>query len=182
MTGARISFTLDDKGFEAGVAKLGGVLRTSAIRAIGVALVETTQQRFKSGTEPFGQKWHALLPAYAEIKKGPGILRGATQQLMLGMTFSTAGNQVTVGSNKIYAAVHQFGATIKAKNGKGLAFNLGGGRGPAGPRGGKGKQLLHLVRVQSVTVPARPYLGFGPADQRAVMDVISVEISRTFGS
>lgn len=180
MTGARITFKLDDKAFEASVAKLGGVLRTGVVRAIGVALVEETNKRFDSGKDPFGNKWQALLPAYAMIKKGPGILR-ASLQLQRSVTFATAGTQVTVGSNRIYAAVHQFGAVIKAKNGKGLAFSLGSA-GPMGPRGGKSKALYHLVRVQSVRIPARPYLGFGPNDQRAVMEVVAGEIGRTFSS
>jgi phage gpG-like protein len=179
MAGARISFTLDDKGFDAGVQKLGGVLRTGTIRAIGVALVEVVNQRFESAKDPFGQKWAGLLPAYALIKKGPGILR-ASGMLQRSITFTTSGSQVTVGSNRIYAAVHQFGATIKAKTPKGLAFSLGEA-GPVGPRGGKSKTGIVRVHVQSVTVPQRPYLGFGPNDQRAVMDVIAKEIATTFG-
>ncbi len=180
MTGARISFKLEDKAFAAHVAKLGGVMRSGMLRTIGTALVEQTNRRFDSGTEPFGQKWQALLPAYAMIKKGPGILResGALQK---SITFSSAGTRITVGSNRIYAAVHQFGATIKSKNGKGLAFVLGF-TGPAGKRGGKGKTLYHLVQVQSVRIPARPYLGFGPKDQRAVLEVVAGEVQRVFGS
>lgn len=174
MTGARIAFTLDDKGFDTGVQKLGGVLRTGTIRAIGVALVETTMQRFETGTDPMGQKWAALLPAYAAIKKGPGILR-ASLMLQRSVTFATAGSTVTVGSNRIYAAVHQFGATIKPVRAKALAFRLGA----TGPRGGKSSAL---VFAKSVTIPQRPYLGFGPKDQRAVLDVVSNEVARAFSS
>lgn len=174
MTAARITFTLDDKGFDTGVQRLGGVLRTSTIRAIGVALVETTMQRFESGTDPMGQKWKALLPAYAAIKKGPGILR-ASLMLQRSVTFATAGATVTVGSNRVYAAVHQFGATIKPVRAKALAFRLGA----TGPKGGKS---FALVRAKAVTIPQRPYLGFGPKDQRAVLDVVSNEVARAFSS
>jgi phage virion morphogenesis protein len=179
MTGARITYKLDDKTFEAAVTKLGGVLRTGVMRQIGVALVEQTNRRFDAGRDPFGQKWQALLPAYAMIKRGPGILR-ASQMLQRSVTYAATGNQVTVGSNRIYAAVHQFGATITAKNGKGLAFMLGSA-GPRGPRGGKSKTLKHWVHAQSVRIPQRPYLGFGPNDQRAVMEVVAEELQRTFG-
>ena len=177
MTGARIAFTLDDKGFDTGVQKLGGVLRTSTIRAIGQALVETTTQRFETATDPMGQKWKALLPAYAAIKKGPGILRvkGMGGGLQSSLTFSTSGTTITIGSNKVYAAVHQFGATIKPVKGKALAFRLGA----SGPRGGKSSVL---VLARSVTIPQRPYLGFGPKDQLAVMEQIDTAIRLVFGS
>lgn len=172
MTGARISFTLDDKAFVASFAKLEAGLKTGVARAIGVALVEVTNKRFESGTDPFGQKWQPLLPAYAAIKRGPGILR-ASLMLQRSVTFTTAGNQITVGTNRIYAAVHQFGATIKPVNARALVFRLG----MAGPRGGKSSGI---VRAKSVTIPARPYLGFGPNDQRAVMETLAVFIGQTF--
>lgn len=172
MTGARIRFTLDDKDFRAGVTKLGGVLKTGVVRAIGVALVEVVNKRFESGTDPFGQKWQALNPAYAAIKRGPGILR-ASLMLQRSVTFSASGSQVTIGTNRIYAGVHQFGATIKPVRAKALVFRMGG----VGPRGGAG-----IVRVKSVTIPARPYLGFGPDDQRAVMETLGVFIDRTLGA
>lgn len=175
MSGARIGFTLDDKAFAASVTKLSGGLKTGVLRAIGVALVEVVNQRFESGTDPFGQKWHALLPAYAQIKKGPGILR-ASLMLQRSVTFATSPGQVTVGSNRIYAAVHQFGATIKPVNAKALAFRLGAPS--TGPRGGK-KTSIFIVRAKSVTIPQRPYLGFGPNDQRAVMETMAVFIGHT---
>ena len=166
MSGTRIGYTFDDKAFAAAVAKLSGGLSKGVMKAIGTGLVEVVNQRFESGTEPMGAKWHPLLPAYAAIKKGPGILR-ASLMLQRSVTFSVAGNQVTIGSNRIYAAVHQFGATIKPVRAKALAFRLG----MAGPRGGKSSGI---VRAKSVTVPARPYLGFGPKDQRSVMETLAV--------
>ena len=113
MTGARITFKMDDKAFEDSVAKLGGVLKTGVIRAIGEALVEEVNKRFETGKDPLRQNWHPLLPAYAAIKKGPGILR-ASLMLQRSVIFSASGNQVTIGSNSIYAGVHQFGAKITA--------------------------------------------------------------------
>jgi phage gpG-like protein len=141
-------------------------------RAIGVALVEVVNQRFETGTEPFGAKWQKLNPAYAAIKTGPGILR-ASLMLQRSVTFQTSGLQITVGSNRIYAGVHQFGATIKPVNAKALAFRLG-------VTGAKGGTKAGIVRVKSVTIPARPYLGFGPNDQRAVLQTIGIFVGRTF--
>ena len=175
MTGARINFTLDDKAFQGAVTKLGGVLRTGVVAAIGVALVEEVNKRFESGREPFGAAWQPLLPAYAAIKRGPGILR-ESRMLQRSITFRVSGSTVTVGSNRVYAAVHQFGATITAKNAPALAFQLGF---RTGKRGGIQKAFVH---VQKVTIPARPYLGFGPNDQRAVMEVLNGFVHRAFAA
>lgn len=48
---------------------------------------------------------------------------------------------VTVGTDRIYAAVHQFGAVIRPKSARALAFKLSG----------------QLVLAQKVTIPARPF-------------------------
>lgn len=49
-----------------------------------------------------------------------------------------------VGTNMVYAAIHEFGGTIKAKNAPYLVFRVSGGR---------------YVRTKEVHMPARPYLG-----------------------
>lgn len=172
MTGARISYALDDKAFTTAVTRLGGVLGTGVLRAIGTALVEETNKRFESGRDPFSQPWAELLPAYAMIKRGPGILR-ESRMLQRSITYQVSGSSIYVGSNRIYAAVHQFGAVIKAKNAPALSFRLGF----AGPKGGVKRAFVH---VQSVTIPQRPYLGFGPNDQAAVMGVLRIFVSRAF--
>ena len=53
-------------------------------------------------------------------------------------------NSVTVstGTNVIYAAIHEFGGTIKAKNAKALVFKIDG----------------EFVTVKSVVIPPRPYM------------------------
>ena len=175
MSGTRVSYTLDDKAFRANVDRLGGVLRTGILRAFGTALVLESQHRFLEEREPFGARWAKLLPAYAMIKKGPGILRGGSARgLMETLTYQVSGSSVAIGSNKIYAGVHQFGATITAKNGKRLAFRLGSVN-------AKGKTKSGIVFAQSVHIPARPYLGFGPKDQRAVMETLQVFVNKGFG-
>lgn len=173
MTGARIDFTLDDQAYVAAVGRLGGVLRSGVLRAIGVALVEEVNQRFEAGKDLWGVAWTPLNPAYAMIKRGPGILR-ESRMLQRSITFGVTGNCVAVGSNRIYAAVHQFGAVIKPKGAGYLAFKLGA---PA-KKGGVRKAFVH---AKSVRIPARPYLGFGPNDRRAVMETLQVFVGRAIG-
>lgn len=173
MTGARISFALDDKGFQTGVQRLGGVLHGGVLKAMGTALVEETNKRFDSGRDVWGTAWQALNPAYAQIKRGPGILR-ASRMLQRSITFEVSGSTIRVGSNRVYAAVHQFGAIIRPVRAPALTFLLGAGAGM--------KSKFMLVHAQSVRIPARPYLGFGPNDQRAVMEVVGAFVARTLGA
>jgi phage gpG-like protein len=57
-------------------------------------------------------------------------------------TASDTSAEAEIGTNVVYAAIHEFGGTITAKNGKGMVFEVDG----------------HTVMTKSVTIPARPYL------------------------
>ena len=162
MAGARIHYSFNGRAAQEAVTRLG-IVRPGTMRAIGMALVATTDARFQSQTEPFGAKWAPLNPAYAQIKRGTRILT-ASGLLARSITSQVHGHQVVVGSNRVYAAIHQFGGKITAKTPKGLAIRMGGFG-----ANGTGRGWVH---VRSVVIPARPYLGFGPADERAVLEVL----------
>lgn len=163
MTGARITFEFQHRAFTDALARLdisSPARRLGIMRAIGVGLQHTTRDRFDSGRDPQGNRWAPLNPDYAATRRpGPTLQQqGDSGGLKGSITFATEGNRVIVGSNKVYAAVHQFGATIRPKNARALVFRLGS----------------RVIHARSVTIPARPYLGFGAADQEAVLDVLDV--------
>jgi phage virion morphogenesis protein len=164
MPGAQIKVTIDTGSIAAGFRALQQLGREPAgmMRAIGVALVETTQRRFETGTDPAGKAWAPWSRAYAAVTTSRSILRGQSGNdgLTGSQTFKVEGRGVRVGSNKEYAAVHQFGATIVPKNGKALRFMLGD----------------RVVFAKKVTIPARPYLGFGPADRVATLEIVHAEL------
>lgn len=166
MTGATLSASVDAKEAARAFAALKGMMddTTPIMRAIGVGLVRDTQDRFMDAVDPNGEPWAPLLPAYAAIKDGPGILRehGMRGGLMGSITSKASRNAVEVGTNKIYGAVHQFGATIKPKNASHLVFELAGG----------------VVKAKSVTIPARPYLGIGPTDERTILETVTDALDR----
>jgi phage gpG-like protein len=60
------------------------------------------------------------------------------------------------GTNTDYAAIHQFGGVIRAKNAKALRFQIGG----------------NWVMKKSVTIPARPFLGMDEADETEVVAIV----------
>ncbi len=128
MTGARVVVRVDDLlvgGALGRLQKLGG-RPASLMNPIGMGMAENVRDRFDRGVDPEGRPWVGLNPAYAAMKRGPGILResGMRGGLQASITFKVMGASLLIGSNKVYAAVHQFGATIVPKNGKALVFKL----------------------------------------------------------
>jgi phage virion morphogenesis protein len=169
MTGAsmRVSLEGDDiQAMAAGLVRLGADMRP-LMRMIGVGLVEETHRRFERAQDPQGRAWAPLSAAYLETKRGPGPLRelGMRGGLMGSITFAADTRSVRVGSNKVYAAVHQFGATIKPVHAPALRFRLGN----------------RLVFAKRVTIPARPYLGFGIAERLVVREALDLELQRALG-
>jgi len=150
-------------------AQLGLVVSntTPVMRAIGVGLVANVHDRFQRGSGPGGAAWPALNPAYAAIKRGPGILResGMRGGLMGSITSRAGSNSVEIGSNKIYAAIHQFGGIIRPVSASKLRFPLLGG----------------LVAVDQVEIPARPYLGIDREDEIVILETLVDALDRAAG-
>lgn len=158
MSGARIR--LDSAEVDRALERLISLGRRPepALKNIGLHLVQSTKERFVQERAPDGSAWAPLTPAYAATKKGPGILRelGNAGGLMGSITYKVSGHQVEEGTNKVQAAVHQFGATIVPRNGEALAFSLGG----------------EAVFAKSVTIPARPYLGVSADDEAEILAIL----------
>lgn len=127
--------------------------------AIGGALRDNVIDRFEHGRAPDGTAWPKSRRAAqtgGQTLVDKGRLRGS-------ITYEPERDEVTVGTNAIYAAIHQFGGVIKAKTAKGLSFTLPGFAAEGGQEG--------FVNVRSVTMPARPFVGIGPEDVDAIEDM-----------
>ncbi|MDE7547217.1 phage virion morphogenesis protein [Acetobacter fabarum] len=145
-----------------------GLKPEKLLAAIGNPLEDSTRARFDSGRDPDGVSWESyapLNPLYAAVeKKGVGILvesgklRGSIRSVVVG-------SELLVGSDEIYAPVHQFGAVIQPKNGRHLSFIMGG----------------HLWHVDSVLIEARPYLGLSDEDVLMIMEELEAVFDRALG-
>lgn len=111
----------------------------------------STRARFRSETGPDGQRWQPSLRA--QLFGG----RTLTKDGHLGdsITSQAKGRAAEWGTNRIYAAIHQFGGTIKGKNGP-LRFVVPG---------------IGWRSVPSVTLPARPFLGLDADDRQEILDI-----------
>jgi phage gpG-like protein len=128
-----------------------GVAPEGLLTILGDYGRDSTRRRWLTQSAPDGTPWAGLSAGYALLKpanKGILYLSGALEN---SQTYLVGINAVSWGSRMPYAAVHQFGATIKPKTAKALVFRLGVGG-------------MHEVFAQSVTIPARPYLGISAED------------------
>lgn len=170
MSGIQLITRMDVSQAQSAFGRLAMALSdtTPVMRAIGAGLVSSAQDRMDDGVGPDGGAWAPLNPVYAAGKKGPGILRERAMRggLQGSITYRAGAAQVAVGSNKIYAAIHQEGGVIYPKGSGRLVFRLGN----------------RVVHARSVTIPARPYLGISSDDRDMILDVVTGALDRAIGS
>lgn len=131
--------------------------------AIGRVLVAGAVERIgTTNVDPAGVAWPQSLRA--KEKGGPTL--HDTGRLMRSITMAPESRQVTVGSNLIYAGVHQTGATIRPKSAGALHFTLANGE---------------QVMVGEVTIPRRSYLGVSSAEAEDISAITVAHFTDLLG-
>ena len=146
--------SIEITGQEAALKSLGNIIeRTSNPRGlfdlVGASLVTSTQQRFDRGRGPDGNPWPASIRA---LTTGGKTLVD-TARLLGSLTHNATNTMVEVGTNVIYAAIHQFGGTIKPVSSSALRFKIGN----------------RWVTKSKVEIPARPFLGIDDDDRKEII-------------
>lgn len=154
MTG--VGIRIKPKGIDETLAALGRIAgrldrAEPMYDAIGGSLVASTQRRFEEGRAPDGNPWPPSIRALAE----GGKTLVDTGRLMQSQTHIASETGVEVGTNLIYAAPHQFGATIRPVAAPKLRFRI----------------LGRWVSVDEVTIPRRPFLGIDEDDEREIIAI-----------
>ena len=147
-----------------------------AFDEIGARLEASTQHRFETETDPQGERWE---PSGASYERGPapggmgnpdrGQTLTDTGRLRASITRIVGEDMLQVGTNVIYAGIHQFGGktkphVIRPKRKKALAWP--GGRHP-----------VRKVNHPGSNVPARPFLGLSAGDERAVLRIVNTRLA-----
>lgn len=125
---------------------------------IGAVIEFSVSERFRQEVGPDGVPW-------TPTRRGVSILKGSPPQLMSSIARDVSRDQVAVGTNKIYAAIHQDGGVIHPKSGDFLVFQGAGGE---------------TVFAREVTIPARPFLGIDEADEREIQQTVQDFMSEAF--
>jgi phage virion morphogenesis protein len=154
MTGLALQIRLDDSALTRALAAAAETATDTRplMQQVGAAVLTSTQMRFEREAGPNGNPW----PPSLRARLGGGKTLRDSNRLYQSLTFNAQADQVEVGTNAIYAAIHQTGGTIRAKNKKALKFKVGGA----------------WISKESVTIPPRPFLGIDD-DDRAEIEAIA---------
>ncbi len=187
---ADMRFDLKDQGVSAALEKLRLALPFSgdmspAMRSMARVLKAGAQLRFRSAKAPDGQPWTKSRRAAEE----GGQTLSLTRRLRNSITTSATSTTAAVGTNVVYAAIHQFGGVIRAKKGPFLSIPVT----PAARNAGsptrmpglrvwqtlKGQFVMgsedgtvHFLLRRQVTMPERPFLGASEADRTELVRVL----------
>lgn len=156
---AGVTITFRPEGFEEVLDNLGeAAARTENARglydSIGAALAASAQRRFEEEADPAGNPWPPSLRAL--VMGGRTLTR--TGALVASITHEANDDSAAVGTDLIYAAIHQFGGTIKAKSPRGLRWRAPGGG---------------WVRKDEVEMPRRAFLGLDDGDESAIRSLVA---------
>lgn len=120
MSGARVELEFDNAAVLSAIR--GALAELTDPRPmlldIGEALVNSTRDRFSAQRGPDGQTWKSLSPRYLETKSpNPGKILQRRGDLVRQIFPQVEGATLLVGTDRVYGAVHQFGA-LKGAFGK----------------------------------------------------------------
>jgi phage virion morphogenesis protein len=185
---ADVRVKIVDAGVDAALQRLRQALPLEgsmlpAMQAMGRALKTGVQLRFRATSGPDGQAWEKSFRARTE----GGQTLSLSSRLRRSITYDATNTSVAVGTNLQYAAIHQFGGTIRAKNGAFLAIPVTPEARSKRPREMPGLHVAQTLKGQfilvnekgvtqyllrrQVTIPARPFLGVSAADRVELLGV-----------
>jgi phage virion morphogenesis protein len=172
---------------------------------IGAAMLVSVRRTFREQGSP-ARSWMPLAPS--TIKSDPKKY-GTGHQLLIdsghllaSIGFKPGPNSVTIGTNLVYAAVHQFGsrdragigagprtkamqdATVNVKEHSYARLSAALGKGKLGNRslnirGPRNQVKINVAgHTRHQNIPARPYLVFRPEDPQRIQGLVNGYIRR----
>lgn len=155
MTGFSMNVEMDDLDLQKmlnGLLSMGQNL-SPVLDDVGAHIETSTKERFETNIAPDGTPWKQSRRAAADGGKtllDHGHLRDSIQRA------PATDDEVVIGTNLIYAAIHQFGGVIRPKNAKKLAF----------------KTPFGFALLDQVTIPARPFFGLSEEDNQIIPEIV----------
>lgn len=179
MAGTSLDIQVRDLDIDAPLETLRALDRravdlTDVMDEIGGALVRSTLMRFERGVSPGGTLW---TPSQRAREQGGQTLL-EKRRLHDSITHDAGRDNVKVGTNIVYAAIHQFGGTIQREAGRQTIYRRYNERtGKLGtrfvPRKRSNFATDHDVGPYSITMPARPFLGVDEDDERDIHNILA---------
>ena len=163
----KVHIDFDDREVAAALSRLAANRDLSPLmRDVGEELLNSTRERFSSATAPDGSDWAKLSDVTIARKKKNRdrilVEEGGATSLSGQLVYRAGTDEVEIGSTKVYASTHQFGADKGA-----FGTNAAGRPIPWGD------------------IPARPFLGLSDADREAIEEIaadhLRHQIATSFG-
>lgn len=140
---------------------------TPIMRKISAKMHYAVEENFATEGARLGKNWadlnHFTKEQRSNLGKYPGAIlnRSGSSGLIGSITSRYDNNSAMVGTNKVYAAIHQFGGTIKPKKGQYLTI-------PIKTKGKKKK----FIKLKQVRIPARPFLALNNDDVNNILKIV----------
>ncbi|ARJ70090.1 phage virion morphogenesis protein [Paracoccus contaminans] len=194
MAGTRITFdaTLDDAAAQTRLAELYERMdnHQGFLQNVGEHLLNAVRDRFAAQAGPDGAEWAKLKPATIRERERKRftpiqiLTRHTRSGLRASINLKVGNDQVTIGTPKAYAAIHQFGGTINKPAREGVIYRhvswkpqkLSNRFAPLKGRKEQPKANLAekvAIKAHEISMPARPFLGFSAEDQAEVIRIAS---------
>jgi len=145
-----VAIEIVSEGLTEALLKIEGLAeapRFELMDGIGRLVQEQTRRRIEEEkTAPSGAKWQPNIAGTPLLYQSGALSRS--------IDYEAGETTVMVGSGLIYARIHQEGGTIRPRDARALFFHLGNS----------------LIMVQSVDMPARPYLGLSAANENDIVE------------
>lgn len=186
---ARIEITKDtaSPALREATSALAGEAATLMLSDIGEYLVQATRDRAQREVSPDGTPWAALSPRYKKFKdrKRPGVPKLKFDFHMLGdqFTHQVAGDELLVGTNAKYGAIHQFGGdvNIPART-REVLFSINRKTGQSRFANRRRANFAQQVTIPAykIRMPARPWLGLSAEDEAEVIAIAREHVEGLF--
>ncbi|CAI8741881.1 MULTISPECIES: phage virion morphogenesis protein [Methylococcus] len=171
---------VDDENARKALAELVRLIGNPepALRDIGAYLERSHDERFAAGEAPDGSKWAPLSESYRAIKPQHRdkvlVLEG---HLRNSLHYQVEDDGLLFGTDRIYGAVHQFGAAMgefgRYYQLSRLKYDKNDFRRHAGSKKG------HPIPWGDI--PARPFVGLSDADREEIAAILEEHIQAAIG-
>ncbi|NYZ12886.1 phage virion morphogenesis protein [Azospirillum sp. RWY-5-1] len=176
-TGVSMGVTVDDAALRGLFWRLqdAGVRLGPAMAEIAGHLETETRHRFATGTGPDGVAW---TPSRRAKRQGGQTLVDQGH-LRDSVTSRSDDRSAEVGTDRAYAAIHQFGGTINRPARTVTVYRRLRGRMDRFAdwrfvkRSKANYSETHQVPAYTIRMPARPFVGFGAGDMDAIRAILT---------
>lgn len=179
MDGAQI--IISDTEVNAGIDRVAaaGGDTGGLMEAIAGYMLFSVQRRFETETGPDGKAWTPLSPrtvskrVSGKRRRGSQNILRVKNRLYSSITGEAEATEARVGTNLIYAAIHQTGGTIDkpARNSSVRLRKVKGRTRFAKKAHKRARDVDVTIKAHTITIPARPYLGFSEADKTELLKI-----------